>query len=206
MLEKHGEVTSLEYDADCCAFVEEQLGIEVVNASLTELPFEDGEFDVICAFDVVEHIEDDQLAIAEIHRCLRPGGRAFLTVPAFEELWSEHDVINHHFRRYRRPDFVRLQENAGLSVRYDTYFNTFLFPPIASVRGLNRLINGRAAADEDSIAKAKSDFERFNTKGITNRILYQVFLAEKTWLAKGNTFPAGISVLTVAEKMATTEN
>ncbi|MEL7163261.1 MAG: methyltransferase domain-containing protein, partial [Bacteroidota bacterium] len=63
MLADFGEVTNLEYDADCCTFVRDKLGLEVVNGSLTELPFPDGTFDLICAFDVVEHIEADDLAL-----------------------------------------------------------------------------------------------------------------------------------------------
>lgn len=201
MLEKHGEVTSLEYDSDCCEFVREELGIEVINASLTELPFADEYFDVICAFDVIEHIQDDRKAIAEIYRCLRPGGKVFLTVPAFESLWSEHDVINHHFKRYRLPEFVSLQQEAGFTSSYRSYFNSFLFPPIAAVRGLNRLLFGRAGSEKyKRKEKPISDFERFNTEGITNRILRRVFLTEKKWLGSGRRFLFGVSILTVSVK------
>lgn len=201
MLENFGEVISLEYDEECCAFVRAELGIEVVNASLTELPFEDGTFDVICAFDVIEHIEDDLLALREIYRCLRPGGKVFLTVPAFEALWSEHDVVNHHFRRYTRRPFVNLQQRAGLSIEFSSYFNSILFAPIAAVRGLGRLLNGRAeATTEAERGAAKSDFERFNTEGVSNRVLYQVFRREKGLLTKSISLPFGVSIITVATR------
>lgn len=201
MLETFGRVTSLEYDTACCAFVEEKLGLSVVNASLTELPFDDNTFDLICAFDVIEHIEDDLLALREIRRCLRPGGKVLLTVPAFEALWSEHDVVNHHFRRYRRDAFADLQQRAGLTVAYKSYFNSLLFVPIATVRGLSRLTGGRASArTEAEQHAARSDFERFNTEGLGNKVLYRIFRREKRLLTGGWNLPCGVSILTVASK------
>ena len=72
MLSKFGEVTSLEYDKYCCEFLKEKTGIEAINASLTELPFSDNSFDLVCAFDVIEHIEDHEKAVDEIFRVLKP--------------------------------------------------------------------------------------------------------------------------------------
>jgi SAM-dependent methyltransferase len=74
MLEKFGNVTSLEYDRDCCHFLRETLKIDVVQGSLTELPFPPSTFDLVCAFDVIEHIQNDQLALREIHRVTVEGG------------------------------------------------------------------------------------------------------------------------------------
>ena len=205
MLEKHGSVTSLEYDSDCCEFVRDKLGISVVNASLTELPFADNFFDLICAFDVIEHIEDHELALQEIFRCLKPQGKVILTVPAFQFLWSEHDVINHHFRRYRLNEFVTLQQRAGFNMEYQTYFNGLLFAPIAAARLLTRLINGPAKpANHTSQSSAKSDFERYKSGGLVNKALFRMFRSEKNWLLRGGKFPVGVSILTVAHKDTTT--
>ena len=105
MLSRYGEVTSLEYDKFCCEFLKVKTGIEAINASLTELPFKNNTYDLICAFDVIEHIEDHEKALDEIYRVLRPHGKYFLTVPAFQSLWSNHDVVNHHYRRYTKKKF-----------------------------------------------------------------------------------------------------
>ena len=81
----------------------------------------DETFDVVAAFDVVEHCEDDALAVAELTRVLRPGGRLLLSVPAYQWAWSDHDVRAGHYRRYTRPRLVRRVERAGLTVERSTY-------------------------------------------------------------------------------------
>ena len=86
---------------------------EGVCGSATALPFADGSFDVVSAFDVVEHCEDEQLAIAELTRVLEPGGRMLLSVPAYQWAWSDHDVRAGHHRRYTRPRLVRLVGGRG---------------------------------------------------------------------------------------------
>ena len=80
MLSKYGKVTSLEYDEFCCKFLKEKTGIEAINASLTELPFENNSYDMICAFDVIEHIENDNKAVEEIYRVLKQKGKYFITM------------------------------------------------------------------------------------------------------------------------------
>jgi len=92
MLEKFGDVTSIEYDEDCCQFLNEVLHIPALQGSITELEFEDNSFDLVCAFDVIEHVEDDSKAASEMLRVCKKDGLVFATVPAFMLLWSEHDV------------------------------------------------------------------------------------------------------------------
>jgi len=72
MLETFGNVTSLEYDENCCDFLRNELGMEVIQGSLTDLPFDDSSFDLVCAFDVIEHINEDTKAVEEIRRMLKP--------------------------------------------------------------------------------------------------------------------------------------
>ena len=83
---------------------------EGVCGSATQLPFADETFDVVSAFDVVEHCEDDATAVAELARVLVPGGRMLLSVPAYQWAWSDHDVQAGHHRRYTRPRLTRLVE------------------------------------------------------------------------------------------------
>lgn len=195
MLSKFGEVTSLEYDEFCCKFLKEKTGIEAINASLTDLPFEDDSYDIICAFDVIEHIEDDIKAIEEIHRVLKPNGKYFLTVPAFQSLWSNHDVINHHFRRYRKNQFNKLIVNNKLKINYSTYFNFWLFIPISIVRFI--LNNIPRKKDSDSTG---SDNEIMQSSKIVNGILYRIFYSEKFLLKLNIKFPFGVSILTIGSK------
>ena len=107
-LSAYGPVTSVEYEKDCCAFVKEKLNLDFITASITELPFEEIQYDLVAAFDVIEHVENDVAAVAEMFRVCKPGGLIAITVPAFEFLWSKHDDINHHRRRYRMRQLIKL--------------------------------------------------------------------------------------------------
>jgi SAM-dependent methyltransferase len=112
---------------------------EGVCGSATQLPFADATFNVVSAFDVLEHCEDDALAVAELARVLTPGGRMLLSVPAYQWAWSDHDVQAGHHRRYTRPRLTRLVEGAGLEVRRATYAFGGVFPLFLAERARRRL-------------------------------------------------------------------
>ena len=114
-------------------------GSGIVQGSLAHLPIADGGFDLVLAFDVIEHLEDDKIGLREILRVLRPGGLVLLNVPAFQSLWSEKDTINHHFRRYSRASLQRAVVQSGFGVERLTYTNATLFPLIWSVRQIQRM-------------------------------------------------------------------
>lgn len=97
-------------------------------------------FDAVCAFDVIEHIDDDRLFAAKLYGALRPGGIACLTAPAYQSLWNAMDELGGHRRRYRLRQLERVMAGAGFSRIYATYFLTMLFPPyyIARVLGFPR--------------------------------------------------------------------
>ena len=105
----------------------------------TALPFADEAFDVVAAFDVVEHCEDDALAVSELARVLAPGGRMLLSVPAYQWAWSDHDVRAGHHRRYTRPRLERVVEGAGLTVDRSTYAFGAVFPLFVAERARRRL-------------------------------------------------------------------
>jgi SAM-dependent methyltransferase len=101
---------------------------EGVCGSILDLPFADGVFDVVAAFDVVEHAQQDERAMAELVRVLSPGGRLLLSVPAYQWAWSDHDERAGHYRRYTRKRLSRLVEHAGLEVERATYAFGAVFP------------------------------------------------------------------------------
>lgn len=185
-----GEVTSVEYDPVLCEFLRTRLRIEVIQASVTELPFADDSFDLVCAFDVIEHVQDDGLAAAELARVCRPGGTVAITVPAFQSLWSQHDEINHHFRRYLSPD-VGLLFAGKLRLEYATYFNSLLFVPIWVYRMLSRWLPKPPGSG--------SDFQAINPKSLVNRFFYAVFSLELLCL-RFLRFPLGVSLLHLYSK------
>lgn len=112
---------------------------EGVCGSATELPFADETFDVVSAFDVVEHCADDARAVAELARVLTPGGRMLLSVPAYQWAWSDHDVQAGHHRRYTRPQLTQLVHGAGMEVVRATYAFGGVFPIFLAERARRRL-------------------------------------------------------------------
>ena len=109
-------------------------------------------FDLICLLDVLEHIPDDRSAVTWIDAHLDPGGIVLLTVPAFQFLWGEHDAANHHQRRYTRKKLI---EVCGCwRPRHVTYYNTLLFPPIATLRLVKRILRRRGEVPSRSEARA----------------------------------------------------
>lgn len=197
MLEKYGKVTSVEYDQECCEFLNKELKIESIQASFTNLPFEPSTFDLVCAFDVIEHIEDDNLALKELKRVLKNEGKFVLTVPAFNFLWSKHDEINHHFRRYTLKNFNHQLQKINLIIIYQTYFNFYFFLPIAFIRSVKKLIV-RKSKNKDTTG---SDFELLNKFGFLNKLLYYIFKSENYLLSIKFRFPFGISILVVGKKL-----
>lgn len=196
MLEKFGKVTSLEYDQACCEFLRETVNLEVTQGSLTALPYNDHSFDMVCAFDVIEHIEDDVTAVSEIKRVLKPNGKIFLTVPAYMFLWSEHDVINHHFRRYTSANFSSLIQKADLNIAYKSYFNFLLFLPIAAARTASNFLQKFKKKGNKKI----SDFQKFKTEGLVDKLFYKIFKSEKGLIKRKFRLPFGVSLLLVADK------
>ena len=107
-----------------------------ICGSVLALPFADAAFEVVGAFDVVEHCDPEDLALAELHRVLDPGGRLLLSVPAYQWAWSDHDVANGHHRRYTRPRAVAAVRGAGFDVVRATYGFTGVFPAFVADRAV----------------------------------------------------------------------
>jgi hypothetical protein len=132
--------------------------------------------------DVIEHLEDDGPALTELRRVAAPEGRLLVTVPAYQWLWSEHDVSFHHFRRFTRgmlEEHVRAQ---GWEPMLSTYFFSTMLPAVAGVRTLQRFLNGNG----------KSDFQR--TPETLNRWLELPVRGEARLIRRGVFLPAGVSL------------
>lgn len=107
-----------------------------VCGSVLALPFADGVFEVVGAFDVLEHCEPEDAALAELHRVLGPGGRLLVSVPAYEWAWTDHDVANGHHRRYTRPRAESALRAAGFDVVRATYGFAAVFPAFVAERAV----------------------------------------------------------------------
>jgi SAM-dependent methyltransferase len=188
MLAEFGEVTSIEYDKDCCEFVQRNLNREFICASITDLPFEDHSFDLVCAFDVVEHVGDHEKAIDEMFRVCNIDGDVLCTVPAYMFLWSHHDVVNQHCRRYTKKNFRSLFSKKG-KIQFTSYFNTILFIPIALFRFFDRLFKPKFVRKD-----AGSDFSVTKNK-MLDSIFYRIMLADNFFIRARIALPFGVSVL-----------
>lgn len=134
VLRAHGwRPVALEY-APTAAQIARERGIDVLRADARELPLRTESMDLVTAFDVLEHIEEDYLATAEITRVLRPGGTALIAVPADMALWSAHDEAVGHVRRYTRDTLTAVVSKGGLVVEDVWSWNVLLRPVVAMRR------------------------------------------------------------------------
>lgn len=152
------------------------------------IPFRD-EFDVIGAFDVIEHIREDDRVVAEIWKALAPGGGVLITVPQHPALWSVQDEVACHQRRYRRGEMEEKLRAAGFRVLMTTSFVSFLLPLLA----ISRLRTKKPSEDYDPTSELKLPQP-------VNRLLFAVLLFERQLIRIGVRFPAGGTRLIVARK------
>jgi 2-polyprenyl-3-methyl-5-hydroxy-6-metoxy-1,4-benzoquinol methylase len=142
-------------------------------------------FDLICLFDVLEHIERDEDCLARLKSLLKPGGKLMLTVPAYPWMWGPHDVHVHHQRRYTRASLIACCGGAGLAVRWVSHFNTLLFPLAVLERFREKLTRRRGGATQTPAAAL-------------NALLGAIFGWERHLLARTR-MPFGLSLLVLAQ-------
>jgi SAM-dependent methyltransferase len=187
-LVRHGTVTGVELsDASVCLARERGVG-EVVAGSVLEMPFAEDTFDLAVSLDVIEHLEDDLAALRELRRVVAPGGALLLTVPAYQWLWSGHDVVNHHHRRYTRRSLQRVAEQAGWRQVRTTYFNSLLLPVAIVLRVLDRFSRSKPT---------ESSLDLWVPPKPLNWLLERPMRLEAALIARGGRIPAGLSLLAV---------
>lgn len=197
LLSQLGEVTSIEYDHETAEFAAESTGLSVEQGDVKSLKFKNEEFDLVCAFDVIEHVDDDVLAVEEMYRVLKKDGKLIITVPACPFLWSEHDEINHHFRRYTKSSLETTFSNSSFnSCEFISYFNFFLFPLVAGYRLISHIIRKK---DENKYGAAK-DFKFGGKSGWSSDVFERILGSEYFLLKKGLPFPVGVSLIAKLKK------
>lgn len=148
MLGRYGRVDALEIDEPARVIAQRRLKRPVGASPLPDLAgIADRSYHLVALLDVLEHVADDHGALVGITRTLSPGGRILLTVPANPWMWSAHDVVHHHHRRYTAASLRRVATEAGLQVRMMTHFNTLLFPAAAAARIVGKL-RGKTSSDD----------------------------------------------------------
>lgn len=167
-----------------------------VCGSAVRLPFADETFDVVAAFDVIEHCDPEAEALAEVHRVLAPGGRFLMSVPAYTWAWTSFDEHNQHHRRYTRGRAVAAVERAGLEVVRASYMFTSTFPAFAASRVATRL-RERGATTADLGAHEVPTLPEVSCP--VESALLAATRVEQRVLARWN-LPFGSSVVVAARK------
>jgi SAM-dependent methyltransferase len=192
-LRAYGEVAGIELSELAAGHARERKLGEVQVGRVESLPWEDDAFDLVTCLDVLEHTEDDRLALRELRRVTKRGGWLVLTVPAYPSLWSTHDVVNHHYRRYTRRTLRRAATDAAWRVDRLTSFNSLLLPAAAAVRVSQRY---RLRDDNEHVSELRVGPHWLN--GVLERPLR----LEAAMLRRGYTLHAGLSLLAVLENVA----
>jgi len=153
-----------------------------------KIPFSE-EFDIIGAFDVLEHIEQDQDVLRQMYQATKIGGGIILTVPQHPWLWSQSDTYAHHVRRYVKQDLIIKLKAAGFKVVKVTSFVSLLLPLML----ISRLTQQSKAKNYDPSSELK-------ISGTLNQVLEKVLDIERWLIQLGLSFPLGGSLLVIAYK------
>ena len=188
-------LTGLDFSQEALDFCAQRGFDDLVRASVVELPFEDGSFDLVVSLDVLCHrsIPDELDPLREFRRVLAPGGYLLLNLPAFQFIYSEHDMAVHTKHRYLNWQVQAMLGATGFEPHIITYANFFTFPAVAAVRLTQRaLMRCGAGADE---VEHKSDLNPLPE--VANKLLTNVLRAEASLMARVS-LPFGSSVTALA--------
>jgi ubiquinone/menaquinone biosynthesis C-methylase UbiE len=180
------KITGLDFSPVACAYARETTRAEIVEGSITELPFANQTFDILTCADVISQVNDGGLALKEFARVLRPKGILVINVAAYQWMWSYHDNTCETQHRYRRSELCKLLKANGLQIIHASYANMFIFPLI---------ILRRKVLPPQS---ATSDVQRYHP--LVNAICGTLGRVENSWITGGRSFPTGCSVFVVATK------
>jgi SAM-dependent methyltransferase len=164
-------------------------GVDLFQMDATSIPYQD-EFDVIGAFDVLEHIKADETVLAQMYRAVKPGGGILITVPRHMFLWSQSDVEAMHERRYSAREMRAKIQRAGFKVTMTTSFVSLLFPLMAAQRLTKRRPNPKYSVHQE-----------LAIGGVANWGMERTLSVERGLIKSGVRFPLGGSLLAVARKV-----
>jgi SAM-dependent methyltransferase len=186
-LARLGTVTGVELSGTSVQLARERDVGEVIEGSVMDMPFDDANFDLTVSLDVIEHLEDDIGALRELRRVTKPGGALLVTVPAYQWLWSGHDEINHHHRRYNRRTLRSAAQSGGWELESFTNFSSLTLPVAILLRALERFVP----------STTKSSLDLWVPPAPLNWALRQPMNLEASVIGRGGSIPAGLSLLAV---------
>ncbi len=180
------QLTGVDLSPVACRLARERTGSEIIERSITALPFGDGTFEAIVTGDVLYHVEDPAAALREFARCVRPGGVVLVNEPAYRWLWSYHDDAVESKHRFTRPELVALFRQAGLEVVFASYANMLALPLVVVRRKLF------------PPARPTSDVQLYPAP--IEAVFSAMAWLEHAWTKHGWPLPAGSSVFVAGVK------
>jgi SAM-dependent methyltransferase len=189
MLAAFGKVSAFDMDENARAMASKKTAcfFDIREGYCPDhIPFKDERFDLICMFDVLEHVEYDVETLAAIKPLLTKHGRVLITIPAYQWMYGVHDKFLHHKRRYSSREIHAKIRSCGFQLSRFSYFNTLLFPLAAAVRVKEKLLGSASAAGTN----VPPDF--------ANDLFRRIFSSERAWLKHAN-LPFGVSMLCIME-------
>lgn len=181
-----GYVVGLDPFEEALAHARQRCECALVTGDLLDAPFDDGAFDVVGMFDVLEHLPDDGRALEAVGSLLSPGGALVLTVPACRALFHRFDEAAGHYRRYETADLAAKLDRAGLEPTYVSPFMTTIFPLVWVAR---RWLGSRNSASAE-----------LSVRPVLNGLLCRLLAWEHRWIERRRRLPFGTSLLAVARK------
>jgi SAM-dependent methyltransferase len=189
MLEKFGKVDNIDTSDDAIDFVKKLDYSNITKVDGINLPFKDKIYDIVGAFDVLEHIEDHKSALSEWKRVLKDDGAIVITVPAYQWLWSEHDVSLHHRRRYTVKSLTAVAAEIDLRPERKSYAIGFSLPLVAGFRFANKILDKKGDSETSYVPIPR----------VINK-LFTTLLKAEAKIHNAVSLPAGTSVITILRK------
>lgn len=179
-------ITGLDISPVACKLARKKTQAEIVEGSITNLPFDRDSFDILTSADVIAHVDDSSIALREFARVLRPGGMAVINVPAYQWMWSYHDDAVQTRHRFRRSELRKMIQKAGLQPLSDSYANALIFPLIIARR---KLFPPPSSSSDVQVGSY-----------LVESLCAELARFEYHLLKRGLSFPAGCSVFIFARK------
>jgi len=192
ILNKFGQVTALDINNSALAMVKKN-NCQTILADIEKYNLNNNYYDTICCFDILEHLKNDKWAIKNIFNSLKSEGYFFFTVPAFQFLFSGHDIALGHQRRYGKKEIALTLEKAGFKMVKLDYWNSLLFPAIFVIRMVKKFLN---KINKKNICQ--SDMKKRNN--FVEQILFQILNLENKLISRNINLPFGLTIYGIAKK------
>ena len=189
ILSEDFQVTCLDTSTLALEYCKRRGLTNLINSTLEEIPAGSLNISAITILDVIEHIENDLSVVAKSYELLPSGGWFIATVPAYQWMWSHHDVVHMHYRRYTRKQFVSLINQAGFKIKFASYFNFFLLAP-AFINRFMEKFKDQAKIDDSPVVEVSP---------LLNKIFTMIFSFEDKLMPVVK-FPFGLSIMVIAQK------